>query len=87
MDFRSLQLQRDRLSYRLEGQGFPIKRGRSRGDQLITVLPIFPDTLSTDQEILLDQLLATSAHALDDRLRNWSRGMKAWERGLSGRRR
>lgn len=84
---QALQLQRDRLSYRLDGQGFPIERRGARGDQWITVLPIFPDTLSTDQEILLDQLLATSAHALDDRLRNWSRGMKAWERGLSGRRR
>lgn len=79
---QALQLQRDRLSYRLEGQGFPVERRGSRGDQLITVLPIFPDALSTDQEILLDQLLATGAHAMDERLRAWNRGMKDWERGL-----
>lgn len=78
---QTLQLQRDRLSYRLQGQGFPVERRGSRGDQLITVLPIFPDPLSTDQQILLDQLQATSADAMDDRLRKWNRDMKAWERG------
>ena len=40
--------------------------------------------LSTDQQILLDQLLATSGTA-DERLRAWNRKLRAWERGLSDR--
>jgi molecular chaperone DnaJ len=86
---RPLQLDRDLLSYRLKGQGFPVTRRGLRGDQLVTLLPIFPDALSTDQQILLDQLLATTSgaggHASDDRLRAWSRRLRAWERGLSDR--
>jgi len=84
----TLQLDREQLSYRLKGQGFPMTRRGSRGDQLITLLPIFPDSLSTDQQILLDQLLATTSgggQSSDPRLRAWSRGLRAWERGLSGR--
>jgi molecular chaperone DnaJ len=84
----TLQLDREQLSYRLKGQGFPMTRRGSRGDQLITLLPIFPDSFTTDQQILLDQLLATTSgggQSSDPRLRTWSRGLRAWERGLSGR--
>ncbi|MDM0108243.1 DnaJ C-terminal domain-containing protein [Variovorax sp. J22R24] len=83
----ALQLDREQLSYRLKGQGFPVTRRGSRGDQVITLLPIFPDSLSTDQQILLDQLLATTSgdgRGSDARLRAWSRGLRAWERGMSG---
>jgi molecular chaperone DnaJ len=84
-----MQLSRDRLSYRLEGQGFPVERRGSRGDHVITLVPIFPDQLSTDQEILLDQLSATTSgaggHPSDARLRAWNRGLRTWERGRSER--
>jgi molecular chaperone DnaJ len=84
--FQALQLNRDLLSYRLKGQGFPVQRRGTRGDQLVTLVPIFPQQLSTDQQILLDQLLATSSgaggEALDGRLRAWNRDVRAWERGL-----
>lgn len=83
---QSLRLSRDRLSYRLKGQGFPVERRGARGDHLVTVVPIFPERLSTDQEILLDQLSATTSDAggqpSDERLRAWNRGVRAWERGL-----
>lgn len=84
--FQPVQLSRDRLSYRLKGQGFPVERRGARGDHLLTLVPIFPQQLSTDQQILLDQLSATTSgaggEALDDRLRAWNRGLRAWERGL-----
>jgi molecular chaperone DnaJ len=84
--FQALQLSRDRLSYRLEGQGFPVQCRGPRGDHLVTLVPMFPQQLSTDQQILLDQLSATSSgaggEALDDRLRAWNRGLRAWERRL-----
>lgn len=85
----ALQLDREQLSYRLKGQGFPVARRGARGDQWVTLRPIFPDSLSIDQQILLDQLLATTsgagAHAADERLRAWNRKLRAWERGQSDR--
>jgi molecular chaperone DnaJ len=84
--FQALQLNRDLLSYRLKGQGFPVQRRGARADQLVTLMPVFPQQLSTDQQILLDQLLATTSgaggEALDERLRTWNRNLRAWERGL-----
>ncbi|WP_286560035.1 DnaJ C-terminal domain-containing protein [Variovorax brevis] len=83
--YQSLQLRRDQVTYRLKGQGFPVARRGVRADHLITVLPIFPDQLSADQEILLDQLLATTSGngaQADARIRAWNRGLRAWERGL-----
>lgn len=86
---RTLQLQRHQLGYRLEGQGFPVERRGARGDQGITVSPIFPHRLTTDQQILLDQLIATTsgpaAKQLDERLRGWNRVLGAWTRGARGR--
>jgi molecular chaperone DnaJ len=86
---RMLALRRDRLSYRLPGEGFPVERRGARGDQVITVQPIFPDRFSTDQEILLDQLVASRAAAggavADDRLEAWNQAMRAWERSLAPR--
>ena len=55
---RSLALRRDRLTYRLPGEGYPTGRSGARGDQVVTVQPLFPEQLSADQEILLDQLIA-----------------------------
>lgn len=79
-----MPLNRDRLSYRLEGQGFPVTRRGPRGGQHVDIVPIFPERFSTDQEILLDQLIATSAgpdaRAADDRLGAWGRELRAWER-------
>jgi molecular chaperone DnaJ len=43
-----LQLSRECLSYRLGGQGFPSERRGPRGDQLVTILPVFPERLGVD---------------------------------------
>ena len=83
---QNIQLSRDRLTYRLRNQGFPVERRGPRGDHLVKVVPTFPEQLSTDQEILLDQLIATSlgpdGQALNHRLCVWNRALHAWERGL-----
>ena len=57
---QTLQLNRDLQTYRLAGQGFPKERRGARGDQIVTIVPVFPKQFSTDQDILLDQLIATS---------------------------
>ena len=80
-----LQLSRDCLSYRLRGQGFPKERRGPCGDQLVEVAPIFPEQLGTDQEILLDQLIAASSGPLGSatatRLGDWRRALQSWEQG------
>ena len=86
---QSMQLQRDQLSYRLKGQGFPVERRGPRGDQIVTLSPIFPERMTTDQQILLDQLIATTsgpdAKSPDERLRGWNEALRAWKRGIRSR--
>jgi molecular chaperone DnaJ len=80
-----LELRRDQLSYRLQGQGFPVQRRGARGDQIVTVTPIFPAQLTNDQQILFDQLIATTsgpgARQMDERLRAWMRALRGDKRG------
>ncbi len=81
---RSVRLDRDRLVYRLSGLGFPVERRGAAGDQLVSITPVFPNVLSSDQEVLIDQLIATAAKpdekAADGRLQRWNEKMRAWKR-------
>lgn len=80
---QTIQLHRDQLSYRLRGQGFPIDRRGPRADQIVTISPIFPQRLTADQQILLDQLIATTsgpdAKQPDERFRGWNQALRAWK--------
>lgn len=80
-----LALKRDRVSYTLAGRGFPVERRGPRGDQVVTVVPVFPERLSTDQQILFDQLIASRADTDDGRLGDWNRALRAWQRGVPRR--
>ena len=84
-----LQLSRDCLSYRLRGQGFPTERRGPCGDQVVELAPIFPERLGTDQEILLDQLIAASSapggSVAATRLGDWRRALHSWEQGRARR--
>jgi molecular chaperone DnaJ len=88
-----LSLRRESLVYALPGQGFPVERrgcDGARGDLLVSVLPQFPERLSTDQNILLDQLIATTsgptspAPSPGSRLADWAEALQAWQVGRSG---
>ena len=74
---RSLRMQREQRVYRLAGEGFPVTRRGPRGDLLVTLEPVFAESLSADQEILIDQLLAT---ATAPALAAWQRTLKARQR-------
>ncbi len=82
---RKLPLQREQRVYRLEGQGFPVLRRGPRGDQVVTLMPVFPQQLSTDQQILLDQLIASTSgpgvEPADERLRAWNHALRSGRRG------
>jgi len=86
---QTIQLQRDRISYRLRGQGFPVERRGPLGDQMVTIVPVFPQPMTADQQILLDQLIATTsgsdAKPSDERLRTWNQALRAWKTGGRGR--
>ena len=48
-------------AYRLAGQGFLARDGGKRADQIVIVVPRFPDKLSREQQRLLDKLVASTA--------------------------
>ncbi len=87
---QTIQLQRGQTSFRLSAQGFPVERRGRRGDQLITISPVFPQNLSADQQILLDQLIAThsgrDAGLPDPQLRAWQEAMRTWRQDDQRRR-
>ena len=76
-------LARDRVTHRLVGQGFPVRRRGPRGDLVLSFVPTFPERFSTDQNILIDQLQATSlradGQAADPRIDAWNQALRAWQ--------
>ena len=85
----TLVLDRAQRDYRLPGQGFPATRRGPRGDLLVHIEPCFPACLSVDQEILLDQLMATGmgqeGGAAADRLSHWQHSLRDWQQGRQPR--
>ena len=79
-----LVLQAGKLDYRLPGEGFPASRGGPRADLRLRIAPRFPQTLSVDQQGLLDQLIVATAAdgpGADPQLKAWQQTLRAWERG------
>jgi molecular chaperone DnaJ len=74
---QQMRLKRGHNVYRLRGQGFPSERLGARADYVVTVVPTFPESLSAEQEALLDQLSATTTGPLS----TWRRTLQAWDRG------
>lgn len=85
---RPLALQRGQFEHRLPGQGYPVERRGPRGDLCVTVQPLFPQALSTDQQILIDQLIATTSGASErsapEALRAWRQALRPSKRARSG---
>lgn len=75
---KTLSLRHGECVYRLPGEGFPSSRRGPRGDLLMRVRPVFPPSLSTDQQILLDRLIATSAAVPDGALADWQQQLAGW---------
>jgi molecular chaperone DnaJ len=83
---QKMRLRREHHVYRLRGQGFPIERRGDRGDYVVNVVPIFPESLSAEQDALLDQLIASSTGTASrvgaSPVRSWQRTLQTWERSL-----
>lgn len=77
---QQMRLRRNRLSYRLRGQGLPTDRGgAARGDLIVTVTPRFPDTLSPRRQALLEKLADAPRDAESDAVRAWRDTLADWQ--------
>jgi len=73
---QQMRLRRGYLTYR-------IKDGGLGGDCMVTVVPLFPETLGKAQEALVDRLVASntgaSATPAGERMREWQQLMAGWQ--------
>lgn len=80
---RQMRLQRGHLVYRIRGQGLPPRTGGSASDCLVTVVPLFPDEFSAEQEAKIDSLIATNSKArgtvAGKRMAAWSQLVQKWD--------
>lgn len=83
---KSLALKRDRREYRLAGAGFPVERRGAPGELLVVLRPEFPESLSAEQQALLDRLMAAGEGPQAERLAQWEKRRQAWERDWAKRR-
>lgn len=70
-----MRLRRGSLSYRIAGAGLPWRP--AGGDCIVTVVPVFPETLSPAQEAAVDALMADNA-AGRTRVAAWERQRDRW---------
>ena len=79
---QQMRLNRNAMTYRLSGQGFPTTLRGPRGDYLVKIVPVFPAQDDPGQEALLEALIAKSNEAVKaDRsqpLGQWQRRLKRW---------
>lgn len=76
---QQMRLKHGHTSYRLRGQGLPLRRGSSeRGDYLVTVAPAFPQAPTPEQQALLERLAQAGGAA--PALGAWRSKLQRWQR-------
>ena len=84
---RPLQPEAGRLDYCWPGDGFPASRRGARAALHLRIQPCFAPAWTTDQQILLDQLIVATAaehRDADPRLRAWQQTVQAWQQAGRG---
>lgn len=81
---QQMRMRRGRLVYRIREQGFTARGAATRADCLVTVVPMFPEALSAQQEAQIDQLIAShsgdAATPAGQRVASWKQLLAAWQR-------
>nr|WP_255520284.1 DnaJ C-terminal domain-containing protein [Ramlibacter aurantiacus] len=81
---QQMKLRRGHLAYRIKGQGFASEPAGPRADCLVTVVPLFPETLGRDQEASIDALVKSNTGRpgtpAGQRAGAWRRTLDAWSR-------
>ena len=80
---QQMKLRRGYLSYRIRGAGLPWAVDAQAADCIVTVVPLFPEELSRDQEAAIDRLVKSNSGAAGtvagDRMAAWNRLVKGWQ--------
>lgn len=83
---QQMRLKRGYHTYRIKAHGFPLAGGDARADCIVTVLPLFPEAFSKQQEARIDRLIATNTgeagSAVGKRMAAWKRSLEQWQRTL-----
>jgi molecular chaperone DnaJ len=84
---RQMKLKRGHLAYRIRGQGFPSGESGSAADCMVTVVPLFPEDFSPEQQALIDGLIAANSGARSTaagkRMLAWNQLVGRWEASSS----
>lgn len=86
---QQMRLRRGHLNYRIRNAGLPWADGTGgteAADCIVTVVPLFPDELSAEQEAAIDRLVAsnsgTNGTAAGERVTAWTRLVDRWQERL-----
>ena len=81
---RQMRLQRGSLSYRIKNAGLPWMNEAAAADCIVTVVPMFPEEFSREQDAAIDRLVASNSGAAGtpagDRMVEWSRLVDSWQK-------
>jgi DnaJ-class molecular chaperone len=77
---QQMRLRRGTLHYRIKGAGLPWQDAAARADCIVTVVPLFPDEFSNEQEAAIERLVASNSGAAGTPA---STRTAAWERQLA----
>ncbi len=80
---QQMRLQRGHLGYRIKGAGLPWGPGGQAGDCIVTVVPLFPQEWSAQQDKAIDRLVASNTGAAGtpagEQLAQWRRLVERWQ--------
>jgi DnaJ-class molecular chaperone len=86
---RQMRLQRGTLNYRIKGEGLPWLEAGGPADCIVTVVPMFPEEFSAEQEAGIDRLVASNSGAArtaaGKRMGAWKRLLASWQERLKER--
>lgn len=79
---QQMKLRRGSLSYRIKNAGLPWTGAAEAADCIVTVVPMFPQELSQEQEAAVDRLVSSNSGAAGtsagDRMAAWTRLLDRW---------
>lgn len=80
---QQMKLRRGHLNYRIKNAGLPWTSDAKAGDCIITVVPMFPQEFSQEQEAAIDRLVASNSGKAGtpagDRQAAWTRLVDNWQ--------
>lgn len=80
---QQMKLRRGHLNYRIKNAGLPWTDEAEAGDCIVTVVPMFPQEFSQEQEAVIDRLVVSNSGTVGtpagERMAAWSRLVNNWQ--------